>query len=104
MANYNRSCFLCLLTLASAFVEGGRIVPDEKKLVRLKPAVHLSFTYDVLSGLLYNYLTFITRLFIYCHTSLIDNNAPLVFFFNYLFIFKNNSYFPFLKNIFLRQI
>ena len=43
---------------------------DEERLVLLKPVVHLSFTYDVFRGLLYNYLTFITSLFIYCEESL----------------------------------
>ena len=41
--------------LAVAFVGGGRISPDEESLVLLKLVVHLSFTYSVLKGLVYNY-------------------------------------------------
>ena len=52
--------------LSSTFVGGGRIIPDEERLVLLKPVVHLSFTYGVLRGLEYDFLTFIISLFIYC--------------------------------------
>ena len=41
--------------LASASVGGGRIAPDEERLILSKPVVHFSFTYGVLGGLLYNY-------------------------------------------------
>ena len=57
-------------SMASAFTGGGCIAPDEERLVLLKPVVHLSFAYGVLSGLKYNYLTFISSLFIYCNTYL----------------------------------
>ena len=40
------------------------IEPDEKRLVLSKPAVHFSFTYGMLRGLLYNYLSLINSLFI----------------------------------------
>ena len=43
-----------------------RITPDDKRLVLSKSVVQFSFTYGVLRGLLYNYLTLITSLFIYC--------------------------------------
>ena len=43
--------------MASAFVGGGRIAPDEERLVLLKPFSHLSFTYGVLRGLGHNYLS-----------------------------------------------
>ena len=43
----------------------GLIAPDEEKLVFLKPAMYLSFTYGVLRCLVCNYLTVITSLFIY---------------------------------------
>ena len=49
------SGFLCLLRQVSAFVGGGRIAPDEERLVLLKPVVYLSFTYSVLRGLVYIY-------------------------------------------------
>ena len=42
------------------------IASEKERLGILKPIVHLSFSYDVLSGLMHNYLTFITSLFIYC--------------------------------------
>ena len=35
------------ISLASAFIGRECIVPDEERLVLLKPVVHLSFTYDV---------------------------------------------------------
>ena len=46
--------FLCLLSMASAFVGAGCVAPDEERLVVLKPVVHFSFTYGVLRGLVCN--------------------------------------------------
>ena len=63
--------FLCLLSLVSASVGGGRFTSDEERLLLLKPVVHLSFTYRELKGFVYNHLTFITNLFIYCATSMV---------------------------------
>ena len=56
------------MSQASAFVGVGRIAPNEERLVLSKPVEHFSFTYGVLTGRLYNYLTLITSLFIYCDT------------------------------------
>ena len=41
--------------LASAFVEIRHIVPDEERLVLLKPVMLFSFTYGVLRGQKFNY-------------------------------------------------
>ena len=43
------------MSLAFALVGGGSFAPDEERLVLLKLVVHLSFTYGVLRGLVYNY-------------------------------------------------
>ena len=51
--NYTQDLF----TQASAFVREGHIAPDEEKLVPLKPVGNLSFTYGVLRGFVYNYLS-----------------------------------------------
>ena len=55
--------------VASAFVGGGRIEPDEERLVLSKPVVHFSLTDGVLRGLVCDYLTKITNLIIYCEKS-----------------------------------
>ena len=43
------------VNLASVSMGVGHILPEEERLVFLKPVVQLSFTYGVLKGLLYNY-------------------------------------------------
>ena len=46
--------FLCFLSLASAFVGGGFIAPDEERLVLSKLVMHFLLTYGVLRGFVYN--------------------------------------------------
>ena len=41
----------------SAFIKVGRNTPDKQRLVLLKPVVHFPFTYGVLRGLLFSYIT-----------------------------------------------
>ena len=47
---------------AEARLQSGHIASDEEKFVLSKLVVHFSFTYTVLRGLVYNYLTLITSL------------------------------------------
>ena len=53
---------------ASAFMTVRRIAPDKERLVLLKPVVHFSFTYGVLRGFMFYYLTLTTNLFTYSNS------------------------------------
>ena len=76
--------FYCIIILAivlkyfsqqcipSVFVRVGCFALDEERLVLLKPIVHFSFIYGVLRGLLFNYLTLLINLLIYCEKHAID--------------------------------
>ena len=63
--------------MSSAFMGEERIAPDEERLVLLKPVGLFSFTYGVLRGLLFIYLTLITSLFMYCDIVTITDERRL---------------------------